>query len=245
MFGYAAAMFSSFVPGEYIFRILFYFLIKSSHFPTPVFVIVTLIKIFFEIHTVNTHGSVQLKMDGWWESVGFLYSPPLCSSLTGFWVSDAYTQHTLFHYYLQMSALVMHFRSTRGRCVGSYSYSVHFSCELTITRNERPVESAVRVQLAAFGRSFAGRSLHEELVFVEGALLSAIQWLALRLERTPGLLSVRLPLTRNESGAVFGFSGRESPERVRLVIPTLPSSRAIIWIHRCHIAVWDARCVHT
>lgn len=48
-------------------------------------------------------------------------------------------------------------------------------CELTITGDESPVESAVRVQLVAFGWSFAGRSLHEELVFVEGALLSAIQ----------------------------------------------------------------------
>lgn len=122
---------------------------------------------------------------------------------------------------------------------------VSLSCALTIAGNERPVVSAVRVQLAAFGRSFAGRSLHEELVFAEGALLCAIQWLALRLERTPGLLSVSLPFTRNERGAVFGFSGRESPERVRLVIPTLRSRSAIIWIHRCHIAVWDARCVHT
>lgn len=46
---------------------------------------------------------------------------------------------------------------------------------LTIARDERPVESAVRVQLAPLGWSFAGRSLHEELVLVEGALLSAIQ----------------------------------------------------------------------
>lgn len=143
---------------------------------------------------------------------------------------------------------------TWSQCVALYIYTcvctvtpfAPVPCALTIAGNECPVVSAVRVQLAAFGRSFAGRSLHEELVFAEGALLSAIQRLALRLERTPGLLSVSLPFTRNERGAVFGFSGRESPERVRLVIPTLRSRRAIIWIHRCHIAVWDARiCVHT
>lgn len=123
---------------------------------------------------------------------------------------------------------------------------VRLSCALTIAGDERPVVSAVRVQLAAFGGSFAGRSLHEELVFVEGALLSAIQWLALRLERTTGLLSVSLPFARNERGAVFCVSGRESPERIRLVIPTLRIRRVIIWIHRCHIAVWDARIrVHT
>lgn len=99
---------------------------------------------------------------------------------------------------------------------------------LTIARNQCPVESAVRVQLAAFGRSFAARSLHEELVLVEGTLLGAIQGLALLLERTPGLLHVRLPFTRNKRGAVFSLCGRESPERIRLVIPTLRSRRAII-----------------
>lgn len=113
---------------------------------------------------------------------------------------------------------------------------------LTIAGDERPVEPAVRVQLAPLGWSFAGRSLHEELVFVEVALFSAIQWLALLLERAPGLFYVRLPFTRNKRGAVFGFSGRESPE---LVIPTLRSRCAVVRIHRCHVAVWDARRVHT
>lgn len=139
-----------------------------------------------------------------------------------------------FHCCYQISPFLPHF---------CYARCVLFA--LTIARNERPVEFAVRVQFTAFGRSFAGRSLHEELVFVEGTFFSAIQWLAVLLERTPGPLCVRLPFTRNECGAVFSFSGRESPERIRLVIPTLRSGRAIIWIHRCHIAVWDARCVHT
>lgn len=63
------------------------------------------------------------------------------------------------------------------RCLtqSAYTYFVRLLFALTIARNERPVESAVRVQLAPFGRSFAARSLHEELVFVEGALLGAIQ----------------------------------------------------------------------
>lgn len=80
-----------------------------------------------------------------------------------------YKQHTRFYKCLQMSRPVMHPSS-------SYSQtSVPLLCALTIAGNERPVESAVRVKLAAFGRSFAGRPLHVELVFVEGALLSAIQ----------------------------------------------------------------------
>lgn len=99
---------------------------------------------------------------------------------------------------------------------------------LTIAGDERAVVSAVRVQLAALGGSFAGRSLHEELVLAEVALLGAIQRLALRLEGAAGLLSVRLPFARDERGAVFVLGGRESPERVRLVIPTLRSGRAII-----------------
>jgi len=102
------------------------------------------------------------------------------------------------------------------------------SCALTIAGEQRPVVPAVLVQLVALGRSLAGRPLHEELVFVEAAVLRAIQRLALRLERTPGLLSVSLSFTRSERGAVFGFSGLESPERVRLMIPTLRSRRAII-----------------
>ncbi|KAF3854990.1 hypothetical protein F7725_023045, partial [Dissostichus mawsoni] len=61
---------------------------------------------------------------------------------------------------------------------------------LTIAGDEAPVVSAVRVQLASFGRSFAARSLQEELVFVEAALLRAVQRLALGLERTAGLLSM-------------------------------------------------------
>lgn len=99
---------------------------------------------------------------------------------------------------------------------------------LTIAGHQRPVVSAVLVQLAAFGWSFAGRSLHEELVLVVAAVLGAIQRLALRLEGTPGLLSVRLSFTGDERGAVFGFRGGESPERVGLVVPTLRGGRAII-----------------
>lgn len=99
---------------------------------------------------------------------------------------------------------------------------------LTIAGDEAPVVSAVRVQLASFGRSFAARSLQEELVFVEAALLRAVQRLALGLERTAGLLSVNLSFPWDERGAVFGLGARESPERVRLVIPTLRSGRAII-----------------
>lgn len=100
---------------------------------------------------------------------------------------------------------------------------------LTEAGDERPVESAVRVQLAALGRSLAARPLHEELVLGEGAFLGAIQRRALLLEGTAaGLLRVRLPLGRDERGAVFGLGARESPERVGLVIPTLCGGRAII-----------------
>lgn len=100
---------------------------------------------------------------------------------------------------------------------------------LTEAGDERPVESAVRVQLAALGRSLAARPLHEELVLGEAALLGAIQRRTLLLEGTAaGLLRVRLPLGRDERGAVFGLGARESPERVGLVIPTLRGGRAII-----------------
>lgn len=186
------------------------------------------------------HRSVHLKNKRLvWKPGGFL---TLSTSLLLHGLSDA-VLHTHTHMHISIIACKLPVLS----CISLQLKADDFVtlCELTITGDESPVESAVRVQLVAFGWSFAGRSLHEELVFVEGALLSAIQWLALRLERTPGLLSVRLPFTGNERGAVFGFSVRESPERVRLVIPTLRSRRAIIWIHRCHIAVWDARCVHT
>lgn len=87
---------------------------------------------------------------------------------------------------------------------------------------------AVRVQFAALRGGFAAGSLHVELVLVEVALLRAIQWRALLLEGAPGLLPVRLPFARYERGAVFGVGGRERPERVRLVLPTLRSGRAII-----------------
>lgn len=107
---------------------------------------------------------------------------------------------------------------------------------LTVAGQKRPVVRAVRVQLAAFRRSFAGRPLHEELVgLVKGALLGSIQRLALGLERTPGPLPESLPFARNERGTVFGFSGLESPERVRL--SALRAGRAVIRIHGCHVAV--------
>lgn len=99
---------------------------------------------------------------------------------------------------------------------------------LTVAGHEGSVVAAVRVQLASFGWSFAGRSLHEELVFAERVLLGAIQRLALRLEWAPRLLPVQLPFTRHEGRAVLALRRRESPERVGLVISTLRCGRAII-----------------
>ena len=84
------------------------------------------------------------------------------------------------------------------------------------------------LQLAVLGGSFARRPLHKVVVLVEGALLAAVQRLALLLVRTPGLFPVRLSLTGQESGAVFGLARLERPERVGLVIPALRSGRAII-----------------
>ena len=84
------------------------------------------------------------------------------------------------------------------------------------------------LKLVALGRSFARRPLHKVVVLVEGVLLGAIQRLALLLVRTPGLLPVRLSLTGQESGAVFGLARLERPERVGLVIPALRGGRTII-----------------
>ena len=115
--------------------------------------------------------------------------------------------------------------------------------ELTITRDERSVVSALLVQFALLGGCFARRPLHEEVVFAESALPSCggIQWLALLLEGAPGLFSVSLTFVGQEGGgAVFGVSSWECPKVVRVVIPTLRCRGAIIWIHGCHVAVWNA-----
>lgn len=114
---------------------------------------------------------------------------------------------------------------------------------LTIARDERSVVSALLVQFAVLWGGFAGGRLHKEVVFAESALPSCggIQWLALLLEGAPGLLSVSLTFAGQEGGgAVFGVSGWECPKVARLVLPTLRCRRAIIWIHGCHIAVWNA-----
>ena len=113
---------------------------------------------------------------------------------------------------------------------------------LTIAGDEPSVVCAFLVELAPFGRSFTGRSLRVEVVFVKGALRHCgVQGVAVLLERTPRLLPISRPFVGEESGAVFGVTRLECPERVRLVIPTLRHRRAIIWIHGCHITVWNAR----
>lgn len=122
--------------------------------------------------------------------------------------------------------------------------------QLTVTGDESSVGCAVREQFAAFWWGLARGSLHEEVVFVKGALSSgAIQWLAFLLERAPGLLSVRLTFAAaaaaavaaaaEERRAVFGVAAAwERPERVAgLLIPSLSRGRAIIRIHGCHVAV--------
>ena len=82
--------------------------------------------------------------------------------------------------------------------------------------------SDVRVQFASFRGSFAGRSLHEVLVFAKGAFPNtAVQGLAFRLERATRLFPVRLTFVGQERGAVFGVTGLECPKRIGLVIPTV------------------------
>lgn len=115
---------------------------------------------------------------------------------------------------------------------------------LTIAR-EDSVGSSFLLQFVLFWGCFARRPVHEEMVFAERALPSCggIQWLALLLEGAPGLFSVSLTFVGQEgSGAVFGVSSWKRPKVIRLVIPTLRSSSrwAIIWIHGCHVAVWNA-----
>ncbi len=114
--------------------------------------------------------------------------------------------------------------------------------KLTITRDEPSVVCAFLLECAAVWGGFAGGPLHEEVVFVKGAFPSSgIQWLAFLLERAPGFFPERLTFVGQESGAVFGVTRLECPERVRLVISTLRCRWAIIWIHGCHFAVWNAR----
>lgn len=162
-----------------------------------------------------------------------------CSEKTSLWYISAATPL----WWKQLNNILLSTRVLPHLCKCISIILKLYFFPLTIARYERSVVSALLVQFALLGGCFARGPLHEEVVFAESALPSCggIQWLALLLEGAPGLFSVSLTFVGQEgSGAVFGVSAWECPKVVRLVIPTLRCRGVIIWIHGCHIAVWNA-----